>query len=76
MVQTVEVREVDDAGPIEWEEFVTTFLDKFFPQELRKAKVLEFINLRKGNMTVREYSLRFTQLSRYAPHVVEKIELR
>ena len=36
----------DDTGPLEWEEFVTAFLDKFFPQELREAKVLEFINLR------------------------------
>ncbi|KAF3641956.1 putative Cysteine/Histidine-rich C1 domain family protein [Capsicum annuum] len=46
------------------------FLDRLFPQELREAKVLEFINLRQGNMIVREYSLRFTQLARYAPHVI------
>ena len=39
-------KRVEVAGPIEWKEFVTTFLDRFFPQELRKAKVLEFINLR------------------------------
>ena len=25
-----------DIGPIEWEEFITTFLDRFFPQELRE----------------------------------------
>ena len=37
---------------------------------LREAKVLEFINLRQGNMKVKEYSLKFTQLTRYAPHVV------
>ncbi|KAF3651801.1 putative auxin-induced protein 5NG4-like [Capsicum annuum] len=61
---------LEDAGPVEWEEFVTAFLERFFPQELREAKVLEFINLRQGNMTVGEYSLRFTQLARYAPHVV------
>ena len=51
-------------------EFITAFLDRFFHQELREAKVLKFINLRQGNMTVRDYSLRFTQLARYAPHVV------
>ncbi|PHU08368.1 hypothetical protein BC332_20228 [Capsicum chinense] len=33
-------------------------------------KVLKFINLRKGDMTVKEYSLKFIQLSRYAPHMV------
>ncbi|KAF3631183.1 hypothetical protein FXO38_26766 [Capsicum annuum] len=43
---------------------------KFFPLELREVKVLEFINLKKGNMSVNEYSLKFTHLARYAPHVV------
>lgn len=33
-------------------------------------KVLEFINLRQGNMFVQEYSLKFSQLARYAPYVV------
>ena len=46
------------------------FLDRFFPQDLREAKVLEFINLRQGNMIVREYSLRFSKIARYAPYVV------
>ena len=32
--------------------------------------MLEFIKLRQGNMMVKEYSLKFTQLSRYAPYVV------
>ena len=32
--------------------------------------MLEFINLRQGYMTVKEYSLKLTQLARYAPHVV------
>ncbi|XP_047256183.1 uncharacterized protein LOC124888944 [Capsicum annuum] len=34
------------------QEFQDVFLDKFFPLELRKAKVEEFINLRQGFMTV------------------------
>ena len=42
-----------DVGPIEWEEFSTTFLDRFFPLELRESKVLEFINLRQESMSVR-----------------------
>lgn len=50
----------DDAGPIEWKEFATVFLNRFFPLELREAKVLDFINLKQGNMTVKEYSLKFT----------------
>ncbi|KAF3623395.1 hypothetical protein FXO38_30779 [Capsicum annuum] len=35
-----------------------------------QAKVLEFINLRHRNMMVKKYSLRFTQLARYTPHMV------
>ncbi|KAF3637226.1 hypothetical protein FXO38_23815 [Capsicum annuum] len=31
-------------------------LDRFFPFKLREAKVHEFINLRKGNTSVKEYS--------------------
>ncbi|PHT36532.1 hypothetical protein CQW23_24232 [Capsicum baccatum] len=59
-----------DARPIEWEEFATGFLDRFFPLDLREAKMLEFINLKLGNLSVKEYFLNFTQLARHAPHVI------
>ena len=51
--------------PITWELFKTTFLERFFPREMREAKVEEFINLKQGSMTVREYSLKFVKISRY-----------
>jgi len=37
---------------------------------MRNAKVLEFINLRQGNMTLKEHTLKFTQLSRYVPTMI------
>ncbi|WMV54569.1 hypothetical protein MTR67_047954 [Solanum verrucosum] len=40
------------------------------PLEMRETKVLEFINLRQGSMSVREYARKFTQLSKYAPTMV------
>ena len=46
------------------------FLERFFPREMREAKVEEFINLKQGSMTVREYSLKFVKLSRYATNLV------
>ena len=55
---------------ITWELFKTTFLEKFFPREMREAKVEEFINLKQGSMTVREYSLKFVKLSRYDTSLV------
>lgn len=53
-----------------WDEFMTTFLERFFPRELREAKAADFINLRQNSMTVQEYALEFTQLSKYALEMV------
>jgi len=50
-------------GPLYWKKFKVAFHDRFFPLEMRHAKVLEFINLRQGNMSVKEYDLKFMQLS-------------
>ena len=46
------------------------FLDKFFPLEMRESKMEEFMNLRKGSMTVKEYYLKFNQLAKYAPDLI------
>ena len=56
--------------PVTWELFKTSFLERFFPRELREAKVEKFINLKQGSMTVREYSLKFVKLSRYSTSLV------
>ena len=58
------------AVPVDWGVFKTTFLDRFFPIELREKKLLEFMNLRQRGMSLKEYSLKFTQLSKYAPTLV------
>ena len=57
----------EDATPITWKIFWHAFLDKFFLLEIREAKIEEFMNLRQGSMTVKEYCLKFNQLSKYAP---------
>ena len=56
--------------PVIWELFKTTFLEIFFPKDMRDSKVGEFVNLKKGSMTVREYSLMFVKLSRYVTYLV------
>ena len=50
--------------------FKKAFLDRFFPREKRESKVVEFINLRQEGMSVLEYSLKFTELLKYAPSLV------
>ncbi|XP_049362923.1 uncharacterized protein LOC125827652 [Solanum verrucosum] len=54
-----------DAAPVTWDCFTGAFLDSFFPRELIKAKAKEFMNLKQGSMSVQEYGLKFTQLSRF-----------
>ena len=41
-------------GHLTWEIFKKTFLNQFFPREMREAKVVEFINLCQGGMSVHE----------------------
>ena len=55
---------------ISWGAFKTTLLDRFFSLELRERKLQEFIKLLQGVMSVKEYSLKFTQLSKYATTIV------
>ena len=52
-----------ESGPIEWKDFKEAFLERYFPYEKREVKVEEFINLRQGNMSVEDYSLKLTRLS-------------
>jgi len=46
------------------------------PLEMRETKVLESINLRQGNMSMEEYSLKFTQLAKCAPTMVADFRAR
>ncbi|KAK4737891.1 hypothetical protein R3W88_001588 [Solanum pinnatisectum] len=60
----------EDAPPASWACFEEAFLGRFFPQELKEAKVREFLTLKQDSLSVREYGLKFTQLSRHAPEIV------
>ena len=59
-----------DTALVTWQLFQDTFLDRFFPLELWEAKIEEFMNLRQGSMSVKEYCVKFNQLSKYAPNMM------
>lgn len=59
-----------------WEAFSNSFLDHFFPQELREAKIEDFVNLKKGRVTIKEYALKFHQLSKCALNLVDNMRER
>ena len=70
MVHSMEGYRPVKSGPIEWKEFKEAFLGKYLPRERREVKVEEFINLKQGNMTFKEYSLNFSMLYRYTSSLV------
>ena len=47
-----------------------SFLDILFPNKKIEAKVEDLINLRQGGMSVKEYSLMFMKISKYASSLV------
>ncbi|XP_070005034.1 uncharacterized protein [Nicotiana sylvestris] len=63
-----------NAPPTVWKEFSEAFLCHYLAVEIRRARADKFMELRQGNMSVREYSMQFDSLARYAPHMV--VEMR
>ncbi|XP_070018277.1 uncharacterized protein [Nicotiana sylvestris] len=59
-----------DAPPAEWEDFSETFLAHYLPWEVQEARLDQFLNLKQGDMSVRDYSHKFNSLGRYAPDIV------
>ncbi|XP_062077141.1 uncharacterized protein LOC133782017 [Humulus lupulus] len=55
---------------ITWGDFRREFYDKYFPRTYRDAKLSEFLQLKQGYMTVREYEDKFISLVRFARALV------
>ncbi|MQM05554.1 hypothetical protein Taro_038367 [Colocasia esculenta] len=60
----------DGAIDVAWDEFVRLFRTKFVPEHVQDRMEQEFLSLDQGSMTVLEYEARFSELSKYAPHIV------
>ncbi|MQM23806.1 hypothetical protein Taro_056876 [Colocasia esculenta] len=60
----------DGAVDIAWDEFVRLFRAKFVPEHIQDRMEQEFLSLAQGSITVLEYEARFSELSKYAPHIV------
>ncbi|XP_028087659.1 uncharacterized protein LOC114288348 [Camellia sinensis] len=58
-------------GNMIWIRFNEIFYDKYFSQCFRDRKVSEFQELKQGKMFVAECEAKFTELARFAPHMVD-----
>ena len=54
---------------VTWARFKTEFLKKYFPEDLRTRKEVEFLNLKQGSLYVAEYATKFEELSRFCPYI-------
>ena len=53
-----------------WIQFEDLLLSNYFPEVVRRQKRAEFVHFVQKNMLVTEYATKFTQLSRYASHML------
>ncbi|XP_020207559.1 uncharacterized protein LOC109792548 [Cajanus cajan] len=61
-------REIDGGVQLNWDNFKRVFLEKYFPDDVRSRKEMEFLELNQGNDTMAEYASKFDALVRYCTH--------
>nr|KAJ0216260.1 hypothetical protein LSAT_V11C300142470 [Lactuca sativa] len=71
-----EVRGREAAKKMSWDEFIIIFKENFFPRTAVKQLEEEFLRLEQGNMTMREYTTKFTEKARVAKFYVSTEERR
>ncbi|XP_038880317.1 uncharacterized protein LOC120071955 [Benincasa hispida] len=60
----------DGGGQATWDQFNERFYEKYFFAHVRYNKQAEFMKLKQGTMTVKEYEEEFDKLSCFAPDLV------
>ncbi|XP_050919616.1 uncharacterized protein LOC127137174 [Lathyrus oleraceus] len=50
------------------EVFRREFLRKYYPEDVRGKKEIEFLELKQGNLSVTEYAAKFTELAKFYHH--------
>jgi hypothetical protein len=53
---------------VTWPVFRREFLNRYFPEDVRGKKEIEFLELKQGDMSVTEYAAKFVELAKFYPH--------
>ncbi|XP_020208438.1 uncharacterized protein LOC109793387 [Cajanus cajan] len=61
-------RMIDGGVHLNWDSFKKAFLEKYFPDDVRSRKEMEFLELNQGNDTLADYAAKFDALVRYCTH--------
>jgi len=57
-----------------WERLRALMDNQYYPRDVQRTKEREFLGLKQGNWSVAEYTAKFNELSRFAPHQVNTEE--
>jgi len=57
-----------DGTKVTWAVFRREFLDRYFPEDVRGKKEIEFLELKQGYMVVTEYAAKFVELAKFYPY--------
>ena len=60
----------EEQVPTTWRQFREVFFKQYFPEVVMNQKRVEFMTLTQGDMSVRDYEQKFTELSEFAPEMV------
>nr|XP_009781710.1 PREDICTED: uncharacterized protein LOC104230568 [Nicotiana sylvestris] len=72
--ELLEESHVDRSPPARWNEFFEAFIDRFLPVETKAEHAAEFKSQKQDSMSVWDYHMRFTRLSKYAIHMLTTME--
>ncbi|XP_058760450.1 uncharacterized protein LOC131633782 [Vicia villosa] len=56
---------------ITWVVFRREFMRKYYPEDVRGKKEIEFLELKQGNKSVTEYAMKFVELGKFYLHYSE-----
>ncbi|KAL8541733.1 hypothetical protein ACS0TY_002840 [Phlomoides rotata] len=65
------MRPTTERESLTWARFREIVTEKYYPPSFQIQKESEFFNLKQGSMTVAEYERKFSDLSRFAHHLVD-----
>ncbi|XP_058784978.1 uncharacterized protein LOC131659869 [Vicia villosa] len=68
-LEGAQITELDGDGvAISWTVFRRAFPRRYFPEDVRGRKEIEFLKLKQGNMMVPEYASKFVKLEKFYTH--------
>ncbi|XP_039686330.1 uncharacterized protein [Medicago truncatula] len=62
-----------DGVVVTWAMFRKEFLSRYFPEDVRGKKEIDFLELKQGDMSVTKYAAKFVELAKFYPHYTAEI---